>query len=365
MTLHQPHAALERAAILAARHYLLARIAALAEIDPADQLEIDHLRHELLLRRRDDAGQARLDFEPVPQRRRGSCQRGGQLRAQRVGTLGRQHQLPARLAGAIRQADHGGAVGRGHGKGGFRRGQPGRCQRPGGAGAGQAEDGMGRSDVGQPGLGAQHEHRQALLHRGLDLGRQLQHDAVGVAPHQEGGQQPALGRAVAGQARRARRQVVDRVGQLGVQEAGGIVARHADEAEPGRGANHAAGLQRVKVGGELLGLGIQCWHCEAIVEANREEKETGHRGCAVPGARAAPAPRLTVGAGLPVIIWGYEIFGRRRWSAAACKSAGGDGGQSLYLIHETFIPQPWACRAGVRAGGRGRFCVVGQSPGVA
>ncbi|SOY43520.1 hypothetical protein CBM2592_A120077 [Cupriavidus taiwanensis] len=42
-------------------------------------------------------------------------------------------------------------------------------------------------------------------------------------------------------------------------------------------------------------------------------KENGpHRRCAAPGAREAPAPRLTVGARLPVIIWGYEIFGRRR-----------------------------------------------------
>ncbi|SPD46532.1 protein of unknown function [Cupriavidus neocaledonicus] len=73
-------------------------------------------------------------------------------------------------------------------------------------------------------------------------------------------------------------------------------------------------------------MGIQCWHCEAIVEANQGGKINGpHRRSAVPGAREAPAPRLTVGARLPVIIWGYEIFGRRRQPAAARACADGAG----------------------------------------
>src|SRR5207344_343256 len=48
------HAALHFAAVLGARDDFLPGIAALLEIDAADLLEVDHLRHELILRRRGD-----------------------------------------------------------------------------------------------------------------------------------------------------------------------------------------------------------------------------------------------------------------------------------------------------------------------
>jgi hypothetical protein len=53
--------------------------------------------------------------------------------------------------------------------------------------------------------------------------------------HKEGGQQPAFGRAVAGQAGFAGRQVLDVVGQLTVQEMGGLFAVQCDQALIGDG----------------------------------------------------------------------------------------------------------------------------------
>ncbi|MCY1294313.1 hypothetical protein D9M70_436050 [compost metagenome] len=172
--------------------------------------------------------------------------------------------MPARLPGGVRQADHGDVVGLGHGKSRLRRRQVRGGQCVGGSGTGDADDGAGGRDIGQLGLGAQHEHRQPLLHRRLDVGRQLQNDAFSIAPHQEGGEQAPLGRTVAGQARGARLQVLDRIGELGVQEAGGIVAGHADQSEPGGGADDSAGLQGFRAGGEFRGLGIHHWHCEIV-----------------------------------------------------------------------------------------------------
>jgi hypothetical protein len=55
-------------------------------------------------------------------------------------------------------------------------------------------------------------------------------------PDDEGGQQPALGRAVAGQARLAGRQVLDVLRQLAVQELAGVFALGADHAPIGKAA---------------------------------------------------------------------------------------------------------------------------------
>jgi hypothetical protein len=45
---------------------LLAGIAALPEVDAADQLEVDHLRHELFHRGGLDERHAAADFQPAP-----------------------------------------------------------------------------------------------------------------------------------------------------------------------------------------------------------------------------------------------------------------------------------------------------------
>ena len=64
----QQHAALELAKVLAARDDLLSGVAALAEIDPAHQLEVHHLRHELLARGIQYLWYAGLNIEPAPVR---------------------------------------------------------------------------------------------------------------------------------------------------------------------------------------------------------------------------------------------------------------------------------------------------------
>ncbi|GLC93483.1 hypothetical protein Tamer19_28910 [Cupriavidus sp. TA19] len=119
-----------------------------------------------------------------------------------------------------------------------------------------------------------------------------------------------------------------------MQEAGGIVACHADQSEPGGGTDDSAGLQGFKAGGEFRGLGIHHWHCEivAIVGTDCRDKagwkgtDGGARGR---GAQAAPEPPRMVGARLPVIIWGYEIFGRgrRRCGGATALRGRSEGGK--------------------------------------
>ena len=64
--LEQEHPALDRAAVLAARDDFLARVAALLEVDAADQLEIEHLRHEPIDRRGLDPRDAAAHLEPAP-----------------------------------------------------------------------------------------------------------------------------------------------------------------------------------------------------------------------------------------------------------------------------------------------------------
>ena len=77
---HRVGAALERAAVLAARHDFLARVAALLEVDAAQQLEVQHLRHELLDGRGHDAGHAAAHLEPAPGIRARAPASGGCLR---------------------------------------------------------------------------------------------------------------------------------------------------------------------------------------------------------------------------------------------------------------------------------------------
>ena len=78
---HRP--ALERAAVLAAGHHLLARVAAFLKIDPAHQIQVDHLRHKSVHRGSADAGHAAVHFQPCPVvgRQRGQvwCRQGGRL----------------------------------------------------------------------------------------------------------------------------------------------------------------------------------------------------------------------------------------------------------------------------------------------
>ena len=94
VAVEQEHAPLGRAAVLAARDDLLARVAALLEIDAADELEVDHLRHEPVDRRRLDRGDAALHLEPAPGRR-AAARRGGDGAARPGGARAGSARVPA------------------------------------------------------------------------------------------------------------------------------------------------------------------------------------------------------------------------------------------------------------------------------
>src|SRR5207249_8011877 len=65
----EEHAAPELAEVLHARDHLLSGVAALAEADSAEKLEIRHLRNEPVLRRGGYQGHAVADVEPPPRMR--------------------------------------------------------------------------------------------------------------------------------------------------------------------------------------------------------------------------------------------------------------------------------------------------------
>ena len=99
-------APLGRAAVLAARDDLLPRVAALLEIDAADELEVDHLRNEAIDRRRFDRDDAALDLEPAPGRERSSPARRRRRPRRATGAARRARCTPARVG----QADRRGAA---------------------------------------------------------------------------------------------------------------------------------------------------------------------------------------------------------------------------------------------------------------
>ncbi|KOT23443.1 glycine cleavage T domain protein [Burkholderia mallei] len=96
-------AALDRAPVLAARDDFLARIAALAEVDAADHVEVDHLRNELLDGRLRDARLARAHVEPIPDGGRHARQRGFERGQARVELGARRDPQVARAARRVGQ----------------------------------------------------------------------------------------------------------------------------------------------------------------------------------------------------------------------------------------------------------------------
>jgi hypothetical protein len=81
------------AAVLRARDDFLAGIAAFLEVDAAEDLEVHHLRHELVLRRRGDERAAGADFLQVPGFLVSSTAQGGRVWARRCGGLEAQDAL--------------------------------------------------------------------------------------------------------------------------------------------------------------------------------------------------------------------------------------------------------------------------------
>jgi hypothetical protein len=95
--------------------------------------------------------------------------------------------------------------------------------------AGQRELGTG---IGQPGLGAQHEHGQALQGRRQKVPAAHEQDLVGGTPQaDEAGLHAALGGAEGGQPGLALAQQHEVLGQLALEEFRGVLALHPDHAE--------------------------------------------------------------------------------------------------------------------------------------
>ncbi|CAM2154724.1 hypothetical protein PT2222_310031 [Paraburkholderia tropica] len=241
-------APLDRAAILAARDHFLTRIAALLEVHAAEHVVVDHLRHELLAHGLRDARLARVDVEPVPQRGRDACDLAVERGEFRFDRVLRTDQQIAQTAGRVGQADQraGGVVD-------LDVHAVGQCveharQRATHV-AREADHEQLVAVVDELGLGAQHEHRQAFLHRGLHVLRDQQADRLGAFPDEERSEQAALGRAVAREARARDVQMLDVVGELAVQESSGVFAVGVDHAELRQDRVGAALERGVEVGG--------------------------------------------------------------------------------------------------------------------
>ncbi len=220
IAIEQQRPALGGAAVLAARDDLLAGIAALLEVDAADELEVDHLRHEAIDRRRFDGDDAAFDVEPAPGRRRDHRCRGDidlavrrrreerTLQAGRVGEADRRRRAVRSTLAHCSAAEH-------------------RCRRR----TGDAEQRDLVARVAELALGAQDEHRQPLERRRQDARRAGEQEfVVGRPPDDEGRLQPALGRAESRQPRRAGVEAGDVVGQLTLEKGRRVRAASANHA---------------------------------------------------------------------------------------------------------------------------------------
>ena len=190
-------APLDRAAVLAARDDLLPGVAALLEVDAADELEVDHLRHEAVDRRRLDRDDAAL--APRASARSssvsagaaadvdlGAGRRGEQARAQ-PGGIGQADQ-PRRRRAVARCQTRGIAEHRRRGR--RRRRRTARSRRS------HRSACTWRAARTSTGASASARARSARAGE--------QELVVGRPPDDEARLQPALGRAEAGEARRRR-----------------------------------------------------------------------------------------------------------------------------------------------------------------
>ena len=230
ITVHLTHKRppLDRPAKLTARHHFLARVAALLEADALHRFVVQHLRHKGFDHRLRDASHAGAHFGQQPVglsdgRRSGRGRAGGRQpqRARRtVGGGQVDGEFMVKLAaGACRTC-----------AGSYRNRSI--AEQPG-------ERHVGRG-VAQLGLGAQHEHRQALEGGRQRVGAGDQQQLVGGnLEHLKAGQHAALGVAKGGQARLAGLHQHDVLRELALQEAGGIVALGAHHAQVGQGGGNA------------------------------------------------------------------------------------------------------------------------------
>ena len=212
--------ALERAAELAAGHDLLPGVTTLLEIHATHGLVIEHLRHEGVGHGGPDPGYPGADLGQLPDRFRHFGRIGPRCAGRRhpqggIRAIGRIQEQDARWplvhprprgAGAPRHLGHCGPQ------------QAAQCERIGG--------------VGQPDLGTQHEHRQALDHGGQDVAPADQQDLDRAALEtDEAREHAALGGTQGRQTRFGQAQQCEVLGQLAVQELGGILPLDADHPE--------------------------------------------------------------------------------------------------------------------------------------
>jgi hypothetical protein len=221
------HAALDRAAILAARDHFLPGIAAFLKVHATHQLEIDHLRYEPLCGRRHDAWHTAQHVEQLP-RRRIDCRQGWSRLAARL------HQQPAPRTLDRWQSDEPSGISRSH--------VPRRyviAQVLRSAVSGQPEDRPRIAQIVDAATRTQHEHREALAHGGRQIGAAQHRKFIGcAAPDDEAGEQPTFGRAIAAEARFVGRQIENVLRQLPLQERRSIGAVRAQQRPIGQ--THAA-----------------------------------------------------------------------------------------------------------------------------
>src|ERR1043166_72639 len=221
------HAALELPQIFRARHDFLTRITSLVEADPADQVEIDHLRHEHLLGLRTDHRNARCDLEPIPASGTARLRPAGQLMPE----PGRVLDQRCHFETGWTEPDDTGLRFLKYAPGTFwdRTEYPHQLWLSHSAGHADAyhfvAPGAGRQ------FGSKNEHGQPLFNRFQQLKRKLHMKSTSGAPQQKTREYSALGRVVASVLADTGSEPADVIAQLALQEICGVMAREIDDAE--------------------------------------------------------------------------------------------------------------------------------------
>ena len=142
--------------------------------------------------------------------------------------------------------------------GGFRDGQASGGEGIGGLLAGHSEVAQANADVDQLHPGAQDEHLQALEDGGLEIGCQDQPVAALLAVDDEVGQHAALGGTPGGKLGLPILEMVEVVGELGVQEGPRVFAGGFDAGKLQQGDDDRAAGGSGKFGGRVAKMQESC-----------------------------------------------------------------------------------------------------------
>src|SRR5262245_59671996 len=202
--IREEHAPLHLSQVLGASDDLLSRVAALVEAHAADQLEVGHLRHELVAGGGGDQRDAGADVQPAP---------------------------PSGI-GERKLAERPGRGGRGQGEQSPSVLQPHRRRRSDGeralglrACSADEQQRLARILDGDP--GAQDVLRDLLVHRAREIARQHHRETVFEAPQEKAGKHASLRRAVRSVGARLR----DVAGELSLEEGFRILSAEAQHPE--------------------------------------------------------------------------------------------------------------------------------------